>query len=130
MMSKLFATLVIVASFAAVAAHQAGRRTLPNWVSIVPVTQTTVDKDAADYGEQFKQIHLQAENDVLAHKYSGPTAAKDLHDWLSSACDAARSKSFAGVSKPLADAMTGPDAKPTAFNEQTVAAACHKIATE
>jgi hypothetical protein len=129
-MSKLLATLAIVGGLAAFAAHQAGRLALPNWVSVVPVTQTTVDKDAAAYGEQFKQIHLQAEKDILAHKYGGPTAAKDLHDWLSSACDAARSKSFAGVSKPLADAMTGSDGKPTTFNEQTVAAACHKIATE
>jgi hypothetical protein len=128
-MSKLFATLAIVGGFAAFGAHQAGRLALPNWVSIVPATQTTVDKDAADYGEQFKQIHLQAEKDILAHKYSGPTAGKDLHDWLSSACDAARSKSFAGVSKPLADAMTGPDGKPVAFDEQTVSAACHNIAT-
>ncbi|HEV8069603.1 MAG TPA: hypothetical protein VGP76_17825 [Planctomycetaceae bacterium] len=129
-MSKLFATFAIVGGLAAFAAHQAGRLAVPNWVSIVPVTQTTVDKDAAAYGEQFKQIHLQAEKDVLAHKYSGPTAAKDLHDWLSSACDAARGKSFAGVSKPLADAMTGPDGKPSDFNEQTVAAACHRIATQ
>jgi hypothetical protein len=129
-MTKLLATLAIVGGLAAFAAHQAGRLAVPNWVSIVPVTQTTVDKDAAAYSEQFKQIHLQAEKDVLAHKYSGPTAAKDLHDWLSSACDAARSKSFAGVSKPLADAMTGPDGKPSDFNEQTVAAACHKIATQ
>jgi len=129
-MSKLFTTLAIVGGLAAFGAHQAGRLALPNWVSVVPVTQTTVDKDAADYGDQFKQIHLQAEKDVLAHKYSGPTAAKDLHEWLSSACDAARSKSFAGVSKPLADAMSGPDGKPAAFDEQTVAAACHKIATE
>ena len=129
-MSKLFATLAIVGGLAAFAAHQAGRLALPNWVSVVPVTQTTVDKDAADYGEQFKQIHLQAEKDLLAHKYAGPTAAKDLHDWLSSACEAARSQAFAGVSKPLADAMTGSDGKPATFNEQTVAAACHKIATQ
>jgi hypothetical protein len=129
-MSKLFATLVIVGGFVAFAAHQAGRIALPNWVSVVPMTQTTADKDAAAYGEQFKQIHLQAEKDIRAHKYSGPTAAKDLYDWLSSACDAARRNSFAGVSKPLADAMTGPNGKPDAFDEQTVAAACHKIATQ
>ncbi|HET6327137.1 MAG TPA: hypothetical protein VFG04_20820 [Planctomycetaceae bacterium] len=129
-MSRLFATLAIVGGFAALAAHQSGRLALPNWVSVVPIVQTTVDKDAADYGEQFKQIHVQAEKDLLAHKYNGPTAAKDLHEWLSSACDAARKKSFAGVSKPLADAMTGPDGKPAPFNEQTVAAACHKIATQ
>jgi hypothetical protein len=129
-MSKLFVTLAIVGGFAALAAHQAGKLSLPSWVSIVPATQTTVDKDAADYGEQFKQIHLQAEKDILAHRYSGPTAAKDLHDWLSSACDAARSQSFAGVSKPLVDAMTDQNGKPSTFNEQTVAAACHKIATQ
>ncbi len=91
----------------------------------------TVDKDAADYGEQFKQIHLQAEKDVLVHKYGGPTAAKDLHDWLSSACDAVRSKSFAGVSKPLTDATDQNQTEsPIAFNEQGVAAACRKIATQ
>ena len=129
-MSKFFATLAIVGGLAAFVAHQAGRLCLPHWLSIVPAAQTSVDKDAAAYGEQFKQIHLQAERDLLAHKYSGPTAAKDLHDWLSSACDAARRKSFAGASKPLADAMTGPDGKPTQFDEQAVAAACHKIATE
>jgi hypothetical protein len=129
-MSKLFATLAIVGGFAAVAAHQAGRLALPSWVSIIPMTQTAVDKDAADYGNQFKQIHLQAEQDVRAHKYTGPTAAKDLHDWLSSACEAARSKSFSGVSAPLADAMVGPDGKPMPFDETSVAAACHKIATE
>ena len=129
-MSKFLATAAIVGAFAALAAHQAGRLALPNWVSIVRVSPTTVDKDAADYGEQFKQIHLQAEKDILAHKYTGPTAAKDLHDWLASACDAARSKSFAGVSKPLADATIGPDGKPSAFDEQKMAAACHQIATE
>jgi hypothetical protein len=128
--SKIFATLAIIGGLAAFAAHQVGRLALPSWVSVVPMTQTTVDKDAAAYGEQFKQIHLQAEKDILAHKYSGPTAAKDLHAWLSSACDAARGKSFAGVSQPLAEAMTGPDGKPTAFNEEKVAAACHKIATQ
>jgi hypothetical protein len=129
-MSRFLTAVAIVAGFAALAAHQAGRLALPDWVRVVPLTQTTVDKDAAHYGEQFKQIHLQAEKDVLAHKYSGPTAAKDLHDWLASACDAARSQAFAGVSKPLADAMTGPDGKPAAFDETSVAAACHKIATE
>jgi hypothetical protein len=129
-MSRLLATLAIVGGFAALAAHQAGRLALPNWVSVVPIVQTTVDKDAADYGEQFKQIHLQAEKDLLAHKYTGSTAAKDLHDWLPSACEAARKKSFAGVSKPLADALGSPDGKPAPFNEQTVAAACHKIATQ
>ncbi len=129
-MSRLFTALAIVGVFAALAAHQAGRLVLPNWISIVSVSQATVDRDAANYSEQFKQIHLQAERDVLAHKYAGPSAAKDLHDWLSSACDAARSKSFSGVSKPLADAMTGADGKPAAFDEQVVAAACHKIATE
>ncbi len=129
-MSRMLATLVIVGGFAALAAHQAGRLALPNWVSVVPIVQTTVDKDAADYGEQLKQIHLQAERDLLAHKYTGPTAAKDLHAWLSSACEAARKKSFASVSKPLADALSNPDGKPAPFNEQTVAAACHKIATQ
>jgi hypothetical protein len=129
-MSKILATLAIVGSFVAFVAHQAGRLPLPNWVKVVPVSLTAVDKDAADYGEEFKQIHLQAEKDILAHKYSGSTAAKDLHDWLSSACDAARKKAFAGASKPLAEAMTGPDGKSTPFNEQTVASACHKIATE
>jgi hypothetical protein len=129
-MSRLFATLAIVGGLVAFIAHQSGRLALPNWVSIVPVAQTTVDKDAAAYAEQFKQIHLQAERDILAHKYGGPTAAKDLHDWLSSACDAARRKSFAGASKPLADAMSGPDGKPAPFDERTVAVACHKIATE
>jgi hypothetical protein len=129
-MNKVVVTLVIVGAFVALAAHQAGRLALPAWIRIVPAAQTTVDKDAADYAEQFKQIHLQAEKDLLAHKYTGPTAPKDLHDWLASACDAARKESFTGVSKPLADAMTGPDGKPTAFDEQSVAAACHKIATE
>ena len=129
-MSKLLVTLLLVGGFAAVIAQQEGKLTLPTWITIVPASQTTVDKDAADYGEQFKQIHLQAEKDVLAHKYSGPTAAKDLHDWLSAACDAARSKSFAGVSKPLADALTGPDGKAVAFDERGVAAACRKIATQ
>jgi hypothetical protein len=129
-MSKLLVTLVIVGGFAAVIAQQEGKLTLPTWVTIVPTLQTAVDKDAADYGAQFKQIHLQAEKDVLAHKYGGPTAAKDLHDWLSAACDAARSKSFAGVSKPLKEALIGPDGKPVAFDEQGVAAACRKIATQ
>ncbi len=130
-MSKLLVTVVIVGSFAAVIAQQEGKLALPKWITVVaPAAQTTVDKDAADYGEQFKQIHLQAAKDVLAHKYSGPTAAKDLHDWLSAACDAARSKSFAGVSKPLADALSGPDGKAVAFDEQSVAAACRKIATQ
>lgn len=129
-MSRFLTAVAIVAGFGVLAAHQSGRLALPEWVRIVPLTQTTVDKDAAQYGEQFKQIHLQAERDVLAHKYAGPTAAKDLHDWLASACDAARSQAFAGISKPLADAMTGPDGKPAAFDETAVAAACHKIATE
>jgi len=128
--SKFIVALAIVGSFVAFVAHQAGRLALPDWVKVVPVSRAVVDKDAADYAEQFKQIHLQAEKDVLAHKYGGPTAAKDLHDWLSSACDAARKKAFAGASKPLADAMAGPDGNRAQFNEQTVAAACHKIATE
>jgi hypothetical protein len=129
-MSKLVATLAIVGGVLAFAAHQAGNLALPSWVNVVPALQTRVDQDAADYGVQFKQIHLQAEQDILAHKYNGPTAAKDLHDWLSQACDAARNKSFSGVSKPLADALTGADGKPATFDEQVVAAACHKIATQ
>jgi hypothetical protein len=129
-MSRFLTAVAIVAGFATFAACQSGNLSLPEWVHVVPLAQTIVDKDAARYGEQFKQIHLQAEKDVLAHKYSGPTAAKDLHDWLASACDAARSQAFAGVSKPLAEAMTGPDGKPVAFDETPVAAACHKIATE
>ena len=62
-MSKFSPTLAIVGGLAAVIAQQEGKLDAPDWVTIVPVMQTTVDKDAADYGEQFKQIHLQAEKD-------------------------------------------------------------------
>jgi hypothetical protein len=129
-MRKLFATFTILAGLAVLVAHQAGRLALPSWGPIGVTAQTTVDRDASAYAEQFKQIHLQAEKDVLAHKYSGPTAANDLHEWLKSACEKARAQAFSGVSKPLSDALTGPDGKSAAFHENRVAAACHKIATE